>query len=311
MNPIMRTSLQTLEPGSGTAPRTASGAKAQPRAGFSPLRTRGVWATVVACAVLLTWGWSVREELYVSPEFGVGYALGIVGLGAMVLLLGYSLRKRVTLLRRAGLLRRWFGVHMVLGLVGPVAILFHANFQPGSLNSVVALTCMLAVAGSGLVGRLIYPKIHDGLSGRRATLGELRADAASRRGALGRACSASPAFEKRLATLESTLLTPAGGAAAAIWRFVTLGSRTRAARRELLALLRRLPSALAAPGAGPSRQARREAERAVRAYVKAVRHVASFGAYERLFSLWHAAHLPLCVLLFGAAAVHVIAVHLY
>jgi hypothetical protein len=39
--------------------------------------------------------------------------------------------------------------------------------------------------------------------------------------------------------------------------------------------------------------------------------VAEFRAYERLFSVWHALHVPLCVLLFAAAAVHVLAVHLY
>jgi hypothetical protein len=46
-------------------------------------------------------------------------------------------------------------------------------------------------------------------------------------------------------------------------------------------------------------------------YLAAVRRVAEFGAYEQLFSLWHAFHLPLCILLFSAAAVHVIAVHMY
>jgi hypothetical protein len=39
--------------------------------------------------------------------------------------------------------------------------------------------------------------------------------------------------------------------------------------------------------------------------------VLDFRVYERLFSLWHAFHLPLCFLLFGAATVHVLAVQLY
>jgi hypothetical protein len=33
--------------------------------------------------------------------------------------------------------------------------------------------------------------------------------------------------------------------------------------------------------------------------------------YERAFALWHAFHLPFCVVLFGAAAVHVVAVQMY
>ena len=55
----------------------------------------------------------------------------------------------------------------------------------------------------------------------------------------------------------------------------------------------------------------REAAEAVRSYVAGIRKVAEFGTYERLFSLWHAFHLPFCVMLFLAAAVHVIAVHMY
>jgi hypothetical protein len=51
--------------------------------------------------------------------------------------------------------------------------------------------------------------------------------------------------------------------------------------------------------------------RDVRAYVGTVRQVARFGMYERIFALWHAIHLPLCVLLFTAAAVHVVAVNMY
>ena len=63
--------------------------------------------------------------------------------------------------------------------------------------------------------------------------------------------------------------------------------------------------------AGDRRSLDRGSVEMLHAYLAAVRRVAEFGAYEQLFSLWHAFHLPLCVLLFGAAAVHVLAVHLY
>ncbi|RIK90851.1 MAG: pyridine nucleotide-disulfide oxidoreductase, partial [Proteobacteria bacterium] len=55
----------------------------------------------------------------------------------------------------------------------------------------------------------------------------------------------------------------------------------------------------------------RAVESALRAHLGAVRRLAAFAFYERVLSLWHAVHLPLCVLLFSAAAIHVIAVHLY
>jgi hypothetical protein len=43
----------------------------------------------------------------------------------------------------------------------------------------------------------------------------------------------------------------------------------------------------------------------------ATRRVAEFQAYERLFSLWHALHLPLIFMLIVAAVVHIVAVHVY
>ena len=40
-------------------------------------------------------------------------------------------------------------------------------------------------------------------------------------------------------------------------------------------------------------------------------NIARFGAVERLFSLWHVAHLPLVVILVLTALFHVLAVHMY
>ncbi len=52
-----------------------------------------------------------------------------------------------------------------------------------------------------------------------------------------------------------------------------------------------------------------------RAYVDrriaATRRVAAFEGYERLFSLWHALHIPLIFMMIIAAVIHVIAVHVY
>ena len=54
-----------------------------------------------------------------------------------------------------------------------------------------------------------------------------------------------------------------------------------------------------------------EDRRALNAYLAATRRAAGFRVYERLFAWWHAFHMPLCVMLFVAAAFHVLAVHRY
>ena len=133
---------------------------------------------VLTCALLLI-GWSTQTERYISPKRGIGYALGIIGGSLMLLLLLYSLRKRWSWLRFLGPTPAWFRGHMVLGILGPLCILYHSNFSTGATNSNVALFCMLTVAGSGLIGRYIYAHIHHGLYGRKLQLGELRARAES------------------------------------------------------------------------------------------------------------------------------------
>jgi hypothetical protein len=145
------------------------------------------FAAVVAAALI--YGWQMRDEGHLTPESGVGYWLGIGGASAMLLLLGYPLRKRLTGLKILGSVTGWFRVHMMLGVIGPALILLHANFKLGSLNSNVALLAMLTVASSGLIGRYLYGRIHLGLYGRRAQIAELQADVAALKGAIRRSAS--------------------------------------------------------------------------------------------------------------------------
>jgi hypothetical protein len=151
-----------------------------------------MFAAIVAAA--LFYGWQLRDEGHLTPESGVGYWLGIGGASAMLLLLGYPQRKRLTGLKALGSVTSWFRLHMMLGVIGPALILLHANFKLGSLNSNVALLAMLTVASSGLVGRYLYGRIHLGLYGRRAQIAELQADVAALKGAIEGELAMPPDF---------------------------------------------------------------------------------------------------------------------
>lgn len=283
--------------GSADAPRRAGGAH-RPRLSL-------IGIAQIAAALLITVGWLIRDERWMIPDRGVGYGLGIVGLAAMVMLLVYPLRKHLRPLRRVGRISSWFQFHMLLGLLGPVAILYHANFRLGSTNATVAMFCVLTVAGSGVVGRVLYVRIHAGLEGRRRTLDEIREQVVASQQALARS-AASQEIVARLAQYEREVLGPAGAGRTG-W-FPRLGS-ARAGRQALRDVQRLLGASGVrhAPG-DPSGGA---AWRAARRYVAAVRSVIHFRLWERLFALWHVAHLPLSFLLFATAAVHVVAVHLY
>ena len=124
--------------------------------------------------VLVLYGWLQKENSNLSPENGLGYILGIIGGSLMLLLLLYPLRKKARFMHHIGQVKHWFKMHMLFGVLGPLAILFHANFALGSVNGSIAMLSMVLVATSGLIGRYFYSRLHFGLYGRKANLQELR-----------------------------------------------------------------------------------------------------------------------------------------
>jgi hypothetical protein len=273
--------------------------------------TPGAIGVLVFAALLV--GWAQRDEEYLTPESGLGYWLGIIGSLMMLMLLFYSYRKRQ---RSSGALWSvpvWFRIHMLLGVFGPLLIVFHSNFHLGALNSNVAFFTMLTVATSGVIGRYIYGKIHMGLYGRKAAANEILEDIKSLREEFGeRGRIALPIFDeldafgrqiiehKSKTVLESLLF---GGA-----QFF----RSRILRANLKVEIRRLAEVEGrAQGWSWWRRRRRVAEltEMVIIYFNALLKAAELKFYERLFSLWHVLHLPLFFLMVLAALVHVWAVH--
>jgi hypothetical protein len=208
----------------------------------------------------------------------------------------------------------WFRFHMVLGVLGPLCILYHANFSLGATNSNVALFCMLTVAGSGLVGRYIYARIHHGLYGSKLSLGELRKGADNMRSSSG-AFAFLPELMQRLDAAERSLLATTGKVPIlGIARLIATTTASWRQRLQLHGYVRRCLRDAARQSttiAGQRKRLRRAAFAYIDRRLAATRRVAGFEAYERLFSLWHALHLPLIFLMLIAGTVHVIAVHVY
>lgn len=296
-------------PASTAAQSQAAKAEGAPR---RRLITAGRLSFLLVSA-LLYFGWSTPTARYLSPTRGLGYALGIIGGSLMLVVLLYSLRKRWRWLEFLGSTPGWFKFHMVLGIAGPLCILYHSNFSTGATNSNVALFSMLAVAGSGVVGRYIYGHVHNGLSGRKLELRDLRADVESLRSSPG-SIGFVPELITRLENAEQRLLN----AGSRLWGLgylkpLVVGLASVQARARLRSYLRR---ALHATSDQPAARAEQEHMcQVARAYVErrltATRRVAEFDGYERLFSLWHSLHIPMIFVMVVAAIVHVIAVNVY
>ena len=287
------------------AVQTTRVAQAEPRR-----RITAAQLSLGAATLVLLVGWLAPLGDYITPRSGLGYALGIVGGSLMLALLIYPARKRLPGLAMIGSPRVWFQIHMVLGVVGPLCILYHACYHLGATNSNVALVSMLIVAGSGLVGRYLYGRIHHGLYGHKANLKELRAEAERLKAEGASAVRLLPEFGTRLDAAEKRIaggipLVPKAFSAALLFRLGRASVRRyvhrtlRGAAADSLAIAEHRHSLTLA------------ADRRAEARLISARRVAEFESCDRLFSLWHVLHLPLFGMLFVAGIVHVIAVNIY
>lgn len=267
---------------------------------------------VITGLVVAVWMLS-RAQLFVAGD-DLGYWLGVIGGSMMLLLFVYPMRKHFRFAQRWGAVKWWFLVHMVLGVGGPVIILLHSTFHIGSLNAGIALFSMIIVALSGVVGRFLYARVHRGLRGELTSLKELQARAKFDQDDIRSRLAFAPQVEARLKAFEANELAAAASLKTHLRQVFVLPVTQALEYRQCVQAMRQPLRRLARHGAWTAEDfQRREAtsHRLVRRYLRAVVKVAQFKAYERLFSLWHVAHVPFVYLLVISAIVHVIAVHMY
>jgi hypothetical protein len=289
----------------GVSPAAAASAPGEPDR--TAVRASQGLRTLFVCALLAALGlgaWHLGTGGYFEAGDDVGYTLGLVGGVMMLLLFSYPLRKHLPALRGWGRVKWWFVVHMVLGIGGPLLILVHTTFRVGSLNAAVALYSMLIVAGSGVVGRFLYVRVHRGLQGEKLALHELEQQAGLDERAVSSRLAFAPQVLARLQAFRQQALREDLRWRHQLALLFVLPLRRWWAYRQCCRLLQ---------GAKPPRSPhqRREERALVQQQLLAVSRVAQFSVYARIFALWHVAHVPFVYLLVLSAVVHVVAVHAY
>jgi hypothetical protein len=283
-----------------------------------PRKPKSQWSRDFAIYLLLaglTWGaWQFsRLELFKAGD-DVGYWIGVAGGVMMLILFGYPLRKHFRFAQNWGRMKWWFWFHMGLGIGGPLLILVHSTFRVGSLNAAVALYSMIVVALSGVVGRFIYRHVNKGLRGEEVSLQQLQVFAGMHKEDARSRLSFAPVVEARLKAFEVAQLGVKAGWMTCFLHVVWLPVQRWKAYRACDEALRESLQELARKKDWPKEDADKHHRRAlklVNSYLNAVVGIAQFTAYERLFALWHVAHIPFVYLLVISAIVHVVAVHAY
>jgi hypothetical protein len=225
-----------------------------------------------------------------KPGGSLGHPLGVVGSAMLLLLLLYSVRKRVRGLSRLGRLGRWLDVHIFLGSIGPLYVVLHSSFK---VQGLVALSfwSMVGVALSGVLGRYLYLQIPRTRAGDELTLDQLRAE--------------DQRLEARLRAfgLDQQRIDELGRIAAP--------PGNKGAPAALIALLiadLRLRSRLARFARGCATVPARELQPFVataRAKALVHRRLELWDALHGLFHHWHVLHKPFALVMYVFMLVHV------
>jgi hypothetical protein len=240
----------------------------------------------------------VAYELVTEPSGGqpFGHFLGIIGTIFMALTETlYSLRKRVRWLRLAGPVRYWLSAHIFTGIVGPFLVLTHTAFKfHGLAGFAMGLTAL--VVASGFVGRYLYTSVPRSLAGVQVSSRDLAAEIGRVQSSLAELTrQRSPAVQ---AWVEADARRKRN--ARSDWTMVLLRVWDEwQDRRDLERQMRQLEKTERRNLAGIGRvlTQRRSLERQMRMLHSA----------RRLLSVWHTAHVPMGIALFGAVGLHIAA----
>ncbi|HEU4383849.1 MAG TPA: NAD(P)-binding domain-containing protein [Anaeromyxobacteraceae bacterium] len=96
---------------------------------------------------------------WLKPASSLGLTIGIAASALMLTNFLYALRKRWARMAGLGNLSTWLDVHVVVGILSPLVIAFHAAFQSNNLAASTTYVSLGVVVATGLVGRYLYSLI--------------------------------------------------------------------------------------------------------------------------------------------------------
>jgi hypothetical protein len=242
---------------------------------------------IAILAVVAAYGYAARSGIPRPSSLG-GLLLGSVGLLLMLATeILYSLRKRVRGFTR-GPMSAWLEVHIFTGLVGAFLVLLHAGGKFHGLAGATALATVVIVA-SGFVGRYLYTAMPRTLDGAEVTVREMEEHIAT--------------LDQRLRVLGVSLLgeevlavameVPRRGWLIVLGRVFLRWQHRRRLRRRI----RKLSTA--------DRARATVLEGLLTDRYRLLLQIQALPTTRRLLSVWHVAHVPLGIVLFGLAFIHV------
>ena len=268
------------------------------------MRTRGnreLWLAFTAIVIIsLLYGFMVAALGGIPParEF-FGHSIGVIGFVLMLMTeMLYSIRKR-SRASRWGRMSSWLDFHIFTGLTGPYLVLLHSSWKFNGLAGIVMLLTIIIVA-SGFIGRYIYTAVPRSVDGIEVESDVLIHQISLLEKELERLLTDSPAQTK--AVLQRTIAS-VGNEKDSI---STIFGRTFNELRFQIEW-QRVKSEV-------SPAARVQLDRLklmVQRKRTMERQLSSLAAARRMMALWHTIHIPIGMVLFTAAFIHIVAAVYY
>lgn len=232
--------------------------------------------------------WLTRRFLNDQPKPSdpLSIWLGWAGLGAMVVMLVYSIARRSPRLRKVARLSYWLHLHIFLGVAGVVCVFFHSIhvftrdaplnwLNPGLLNFIA----VMIVFFSGIFGRYMYSLVPRTLGGEQMAASDVEREI--------------DGMTVDLPDGVKALWTRAPDATSLVG-LVQADLQTRQAIRAIAKM-------------GLVDEVRQLAERRVRLE----RRLAAWQAADSLFRNWIILHRPLAGIMYVLSAVHIILSYMF
>ncbi|MGZ3742584.1 MAG: hypothetical protein ACXVBQ_01895 [Pseudobdellovibrionaceae bacterium] len=236
-----------------------------------------------------------RYQITKEPGRQLSLFLGWAGLGLMIIMNVYSLRKRVTWLSRSGKLASWLNFHILCGLIGPTFILFHCNFKVRGIVG-ISFWSMVISFSSGLIGRYFYIQM---LQVKK----EFEKEADQRLAKIGRVLERiNIPFTAQDQELYSKKALQLAGAPLNDIPFNPV-------KALIYSIIGDIRMSFKEPETGP--QWPTVTKHILKDYAINKRRSSLLAPFQRLMGYWHAFHFPFAIFMYIAAVIHVTAALLF
>lgn len=253
-------------------------------------------------SLLHSYGYMKGYPVIYQPGKGIWRLMAWTGSGMMVVMMLYSVRKRVTLFHSIGSLRHWLSAHMFLGIMGPILVTFHTTFKFGGLIA-TSYWCMVLTMIFGILGRYIYVQIPRTLAGTELEASDIDKLIESIDAKLGKfSTGVNVAGVRNLLESPDVQLEDQNPLKALIVMFRAdfMNSFKIINLNSLLKRNYHLP-----------RKTRIDIVELIKKRAALIRKKSYLSASHKLLHYWHVIHVPLAIVMFFIMFIHIVVYYLF